>query len=85
MLSIFFDMRGTVHFEFTLQGQTINQAYYMEILKCLCEAVCSKRPELLPSDLILHHDNAPAHKALSDKQFLAQKSVFNSNDSCFQK
>jgi hypothetical protein len=22
-----------------------------------------------------HHDNAPAHKALSDKQFLAQKSI----------
>jgi hypothetical protein len=24
-------------------------------------------------DKILHHDNAPAHKALSVKQFLAQK------------
>jgi transposase len=34
-----------------------------------------KRPEILPNDWILHHDNAPAHKALSVKQFLAQKSV----------
>jgi hypothetical protein len=25
--------------------------------------------------LILHHDNAPAHKALSVKQFVAQKSI----------
>jgi hypothetical protein len=32
-------------------------------------------PELWPSDWILHHTNAPAHKALSVKQFLAQKSV----------
>jgi hypothetical protein len=26
-------------------------------------------------DWILHHDNAPAHKTLSVKQFLAQKSI----------
>jgi hypothetical protein len=29
----------------------------------------------LPSDLTVQHDNAPAHKALSVKQFLAQKSI----------
>jgi transposase len=34
-----------------------------------------RRPELWPNDCILHHDNAPAHKALSVKQFLAQKSI----------
>jgi hypothetical protein len=32
-------------------------------------------PELWPNDWILHHDNAPAHKALSVKQFLAQKLI----------
>jgi hypothetical protein len=31
--------------------------------------------EFWPNDWILHHDNAPAHKALSVKQFLAQKSI----------
>jgi hypothetical protein len=34
-----------------------------------------KRPELLPRDWILHHDNAPANKELSLKEFLAQKSI----------
>jgi transposase InsO family protein len=34
-----------------------------------------KRPELWPSDRILHHDNVPAHKALSVRQFLPQKSI----------
>jgi hypothetical protein len=29
-----------------------------------------QRPELLPNDWILHHDNAPAHRVLSVKQFL---------------
>jgi hypothetical protein len=34
-----------------------------------------KRPELWPNIWILHHDNAPANKAISVKQFLAQKSI----------
>jgi histone-lysine N-methyltransferase SETMAR len=47
----------------------------VEILERLREAVRRKRPELRPNDWILHHDNAPPHKALSVKQFPAQKSI----------
>jgi hypothetical protein len=47
----------------------------VEILKELCEAVCRKRPHVWPKDWILYHNNAPPHKALSVKQFLAQKSI----------
>jgi hypothetical protein len=53
----------------------INRACYMKIVKRLREAVRRKRPELWPNAWILHHDNAPAHKALSVKQFLAKKSI----------
>jgi len=35
----------------------------------------SKWPELWSIDWILHHDNAPSHKALSVKEFMAQKSI----------
>jgi hypothetical protein len=34
-----------------------------------------KRSELWPDDWNLHHDNAPAHKALTVKQLLAQKLI----------
>jgi hypothetical protein len=44
----FFDVKGTVHFEFIPQGQTLNQIYYMEVLKWLHEAVHRKRPALGP-------------------------------------
>jgi hypothetical protein len=60
----FLDIKGIVHFEFIPQDQTANQAYYVKILKWLHEAR-RERPELWPNDWILHHDNAPAHKALS--------------------
>jgi hypothetical protein len=57
----------------SLRKAKVNQAYCMEILKRLRESVGRERPELWPIEWILHHDNAPAHKALSIKQFVAQK------------
>jgi acyl-CoA thioesterase FadM len=38
----FFDISGTVHFEFIAQVQTVNQANYVEIMKWLVEAVLKK-------------------------------------------
>jgi hypothetical protein len=37
----------------------------VEMLKRLRQAVCIRSTELWPNDWILHHDNAPAHRALS--------------------
>jgi hypothetical protein len=74
MLITLFDIKGTVHFEFIPQGQTVNQAYYVKIEKQFCEDVCIKSPELWPNDWLLHHD-IPAHKMLSVKQFWAQKLI----------
>jgi hypothetical protein len=75
MLITFFDIKGTVHFECNPQGHSVSQAYYEEILKRLHEFMRRKRPELWPNYGIFHHDNAPANKTLSDKQYLAQKSI----------
>jgi hypothetical protein len=67
------DSKGFVHSDFIPQGQTVNHAYYVKEVNRLHENMCIKRPELWHNDWILHHDNAPAHKALSVKHFLAKK------------
>jgi hypothetical protein len=97
MLIAFFDVKGVAHFEFIPQGQTVNQAYHMEILKRLRETAHRKMLELCPNDWTLYHYSAPAHKVLSVKQFLGQKSIpevehppyspdwLRMNFGCFQK
>jgi hypothetical protein len=68
ILITFFNIKSSVHFEFISQGQTVNYAYYIEILMWLCETLHSKRPEeCWPNNWILHHDNAIVHKTLSVK------------------
>jgi len=70
------DIRGIVHYEFVPTGQTVNQVYYLEVLKSLREKVRRKRPELFANNSrILHHDNALALTVLSVREFLATKQV----------
>ena len=76
MLIVFFDVHGIVHLEFLPQGQTINQNVYKDILRRLMRSVREKRTELWETkSWLLHHDNAPAHNALSIRQFLAENNI----------
>ena len=72
----FFDVRGMEHYEFLPQGQTVNNHVYKEILQRLLYSVREKRRYLWGSNTwLLHHDNAPAHTALSIWKFLADKNL----------
>jgi hypothetical protein len=39
MLICFFDIRGIIHFVFVPEGITVNQIFYVEVLKMLIDAV----------------------------------------------
>jgi len=68
--------RRIVHYEFVPTGQTVNQVYYLEVLKRLREKVRRKWQELFANNSwILHHDKAPAHTALSVSGFLVTKQI----------
>jgi hypothetical protein len=45
MLIVLFDIKGMVHKEFVLAGQTFNSAHYCDVIQRLCENVRTFRPE----------------------------------------
>ena len=55
-------------------GQTINHAFYKDVLERLRKRVQRVRTDIA-DDWALHHDNAPAHTALSIREFLAKKNI----------
>jgi len=69
-LITFFAFEGIVLFEFIPQGQTVNQAYFVEVSKRLHEAVHREGPELCPKHWILQ-----LTRRSLPKQFVAQKSI----------
>jgi hypothetical protein len=76
MLIAFFDSDGIVHKEFVPTGQTVNSAFYEEVLKWLLRRIHHVQPELhRTGQWMLLHDNAPAHCAIRVHQFLAQRVV----------
>jgi len=75
MLICFFHQKGIVHKEFVPPGQTVNAAFYVEVLKRLRENVRKKRPHQWRNTWLLHHDNAPAHAALLTRRVLTDNNM----------
>ncbi|UYV78080.1 hypothetical protein LAZ67_16000042 [Cordylochernes scorpioides] len=76
LLTVFFDCRGVVHYEFLPQGRTVNKEYYLQVMRNLREAIRQKRPDLWKNkNWLLHHDNAPAHTSLLVRDFLAKNNT----------
>ena len=76
MLIAFFDKKGLVHHEFVPEGQTVNQHFYQQVIIRLHDRVRRCRRALWSEkSWLLHHDNAPAHNAISVRQLLVKKQV----------
>jgi histone-lysine N-methyltransferase SETMAR len=76
MLIAFFDSNGIIHKESVPAGQTVNSAFYEEVLKRLLRRIHRVQPELRRTgQWMFLHDNAPAHCAIRVHRFLAQRGV----------
>ena len=74
MIIVFFDSRGIVHKEFVPPGQTVNHAFYKDVLERLRKRVQRYRRDIA-DDWVLQHENASAHTAISIREFLAKKNI----------
>ncbi|UYV82119.1 hypothetical protein LAZ67_21000950 [Cordylochernes scorpioides] len=74
MIIVFFDIRGIVHCEFVPQGQTVNSAFYLEVLKRLKRQIARVRTDIKDT-VKLHHDNATSHTAFIITNFLARSNT----------
>ena len=64
MVSVFWDAKGIVFIDYLQKGKTINGEYYANLRRELRQATKSKRPGKLAKGVLLHQDNASAHKSL---------------------
>jgi hypothetical protein len=70
MLIVFFDIKGIVRKEFVLVCQTVNSAYFCDVLRRLRENLRRFRPEIWrQKNWLLHHDNAPSHTSFFSRHF----------------
>jgi hypothetical protein len=75
MLIIFFDIKGAVRKEFVLAGQTVNSAYYCDILRRLRENSRRLPLELWREKNWLFHHNAPSHTSLFTREYFTKKNM----------
>src|SRR5215469_2121310 len=76
MLTVFFDIRGIVHYEYAPEEQTVTKEYYQDVLRRLRDAVRRKRPDMWTAkNWQPHHDNAPSHSSHLIQTFLAKHGI----------
>lgn len=76
MLTVYFDYRGIVHYEFLPVNQTANKEYHFGVMCRLREAICRKRPDLwVGNSWFLHLDYVPSHTACQMQDYFIENSM----------
>jgi hypothetical protein len=76
ILIIFFDIKWIVHKEVVLASQTVNSAYYCDVLRRLRENVRRLRLDLWrQKNWLLHRHNAPFHTSFFTMEFLTKNNM----------
>ena len=70
----FFDSKVVVHKKFVTPGQTVNQTFYLQVLRRLRIRVVRVCHEIA-NTWFLHHDNAPSHTSIAVREFLALNNI----------
>ena len=64
MLSVWWDLKGIIYFEFLNSNETIDSTLYSQQLISLKDSLIKKRPSLVNrKEIFLLHDNSKPHKS----------------------
>jgi hypothetical protein len=71
MLIIFVDIKGIIHKEFVLAGQTVNSVYCCAVLWRVSENVRRLHPNVggKKKNWLLHNDGVPSHTSFFNREF----------------
>ncbi len=76
ILILFFDSKDVIHREYVPEGQTVDVAFYIQILDHLSKRIARVRPEMWRDrKFFLLHDIVCLHTATIVQLFLAKKGV----------
>jgi hypothetical protein len=74
MIIISIDIKWIIYKGFVLPGQTVNSAYYCDVLRRLREIVRRLSPEPWgKKNWLLHHGNAPPHTSFFRQGIFTKK------------
>lgn len=72
MATIFWDVEGILMIDYLPKNTTMNAAYYANLLDRLREKIKEKRRGKLRKGVLILHDNAPVHTALTARSSLVK-------------
>ena len=72
----FFDSTGIIYMHWVPTGQTVNNEYYVEVLREFRKIFHRKRPALFKSgQWHFHQDNAPVHNSILVTDYLTKMGI----------